>query len=246
MKHILFFILFFTAVTLSAQTEFSTKFRSIPAPKFSAKPKKLPNTTVKDPQTESLDMPPIKTPNVFDNTSITPKSSLEIGKTSDFSMVPKNEFANPGDRYVPKMEKDLDKALKEAGLKEDNEALVYTDISFGEIRTSSAYFIIKYRDCGQIDGDLAKATLNGNVEQTKLLMEFEYKQFKIVLKDGFNTFEIEALNKGLLGGNTAEFRIYDAEGKLLLSDFWQNLNTGVKAKFLIIKENDNNLNKGQK
>lgn len=246
MKHILFFILFFTAAAMSAQTEFSTKYKSIPAPKFSAKPKKLPNKTVKDPQTESLDMPPIKTPNVFDNTSITQKSSLEIGKTSDFSMVPKNEFANPGDRYVPKMEKDLDKALKEAGLKEDNEALVYTDISFGEIRTSSAYFIIKYRDCGQIDGDLAKATLNGNVEQTKLLMEFEYKQFKIVLKDGFNTFEIEALNKGLLGGNTAEFRIYDAEGKLLLSDFWQNLNTGVKAKFLIIKENDNNLNKGQK
>jgi hypothetical protein len=76
-------------------------------------------------------------------------------------------------------------------------------------------------------------------------MEYEYKQFKIVLKDGIKTYEIVALNKCLLGGNTAEFRIYDAEGKLLLSDFWQNLNTGVKAKFLIIKENENSLKKGQ-
>ena len=36
MKQILFFILFFTAVTVSAQTEFGTKFKPIAAPKFGA------------------------------------------------------------------------------------------------------------------------------------------------------------------------------------------------------------------
>nr|WP_315240164.1 hypothetical protein [uncultured Flavobacterium sp.] len=247
MKHILFFILLVTSLTASAQVDFNSGFKTIPAPKFSAKPKKKTIPEVKDPQAEKTDIPSIKTPNVFDNTSITPKSKFQIGEEkSKFTMSTENDFANPGDRYVGKMEKDLNEALKEAGLKEDNEALVYKDISFGEIRTSSAYFIIKYRDCGQIDGDLAKATLNNSIEQPKLLMEYEYKQFKIILKDGINTFEIEALNKGLLGGNTAEFRIYDAEGKLLLSDFWQNLNTGVKAKFLIIKENEDSLKKGQK
>ncbi len=48
MKHILFFILFFTAVTVSAQTEFGTKFKSIPAPKFGAKPKKMPDPAMPD------------------------------------------------------------------------------------------------------------------------------------------------------------------------------------------------------
>lgn len=236
MKHLLFFILFFTAVTISAQTEFSTKFKSIPAPKFSAKPKKLPNTTVKDPQTENLDMPPIKAPNVFDNTSITPKSSFEIGKTNNFSMAPKNDFANPGDRYLPKMEKDLDKALKEAGLKEDQQALALKDISFGVIKTSSAYFIIKCRDYGAIDGDLIKAYFNDGVVKERMLLKYDFQEFKIYFKEGFNTLDIEALNRGELGGNTGEFQIYDAEGNFILSDLWQNLETGVKAKFIILKE----------
>ena len=61
---ILFFILFFAAVTVSAQ-EFGTKFKPIPAPKFSTK-KKTPIPQVKDPQAQTADMPSIKTPNVFD------------------------------------------------------------------------------------------------------------------------------------------------------------------------------------
>jgi len=236
MKQILFFILFFTAVTVSAQTEFSTKFKSIPAPKFGAKPKKLPTPEVKDPQADNLDMPAIKTPNVFDNTSITPKSSFEIGKTSDFSMTPKNDFANPGDRYVPKMEKDLNRALKDAGLKEDEQPMIMADVKYGDIRTSSSYFIIKCRDYGAIDGDLIKAVLNQDVIKERMSLQYEFQEFKIFLQDGINTFEMIALNKGLYGGNTGEFEIYDAEGKLVLSDYWQNFNTGVQSKFVIIKE----------
>ena len=245
MKHILFFILFFTVLTVSAQTEFNSGFKSIPAPKFSVKPKKTPLPEIKDPQADKTDMPSIKTPNVFDNTSITPKSSFEIGKKNNFSMVPKNDFANPGDRYVAKMEKDLDKALKDAGLKEDEQPLVFKDLNFGEIRTSSAYFIIKSRDFGQIDGDLIKATLNESIVKERLLLKYEYQEFKIVFKEGINTFELEALNKGELGGNTGEFQIYDAEGNFILSDYWNNLNTGVKAKFIIIKE-QNLLHKSKK
>jgi hypothetical protein len=43
------------------------------------------------------------------------------------------------------------------------------------------------------------------------------------------------LNRGALGGNTGAFYIYDAEGKLLLSDLWNNL-IPVKSKFTFIKE----------
>src|SRR5690349_1854081 len=140
MKHILFFILFFSALTVSAQGEFNSGFKSIPAPKFDAKPKKLPAPEVKNPESQNTDIPSIKTPNVFDNTSITPKSRFNIGEEkSNFSMSTENKFANPGDRYVGKMEKDLDKALTDAGLKEDRGPLVRKNLEFGNIYTNSAY-----------------------------------------------------------------------------------------------------------
>ncbi|MDX6188358.1 hypothetical protein SGQ83_03275 [Flavobacterium sp. Fl-318] len=237
MKQILFFILFFTAVTVSAQTEFSTKFKSIPAPKFSAKPKKIPSPEIKNPAGTNLDVPSIKTPNVFDNTSITPKSKFQIGEQkSTFTMSTETDFANPGDRYVGKMEKDLDKAVKEAGLKEGRGPLVRKNLEFGDIYTSSTYFIIKCRDAGAIDGDMIKAVFNENVIVQRMVLESNYQQFKITFNEGFNTFELEALNIGSLGGNTGGFEIYDAEGNLILSDYWNNLDTGFKAKFVIVKQ----------
>jgi hypothetical protein len=236
MKHILFFILFFAAVTVSAQTEFGTKFKPIPAPKFSAK-KKTPIPQVKDPQAETTDIPSIKTPNVFDNTSITPKSQLQVGaEKSNFSMAPKNDFANPGDQYVPKMEKDLDRALKDAGLKEEQQPLTMADVSYDEIRTSSPWFVIKCRDYGLVDGDLIKAVLNKDVIKERLLLRADFQEFKIYLTEGINTFEMIALNKGEYGGNTGEFQIFDAEGKFILSDVWRNFNTGVQSKFVIVRQ----------
>ncbi len=108
MKHILLFILFLTAMSVSAQIESSTSFKTIPGGKFTAKPKKTPIPEVKNPQAELNDMPAIKTPNVFENTTITPKSKFQIGEEkSKFTMSTETDFANPGDRYVAKMEKDL-------------------------------------------------------------------------------------------------------------------------------------------
>ncbi|GGF18003.1 hypothetical protein [Flavobacterium limi] len=237
MKHILLFILFFTFLTASAQREFNSGFKSIPAPKFDAKPKNIPAPEVKNPQTQNSDIPSIKTPNVFDNTSITPKSRFQIGEEKNtFSMTPKNDFANPGDRYVPKMEKDLDKALKEAGLKEGRGELVKKNISLGEIRTKSAYFIVKLRDFGAIDGDLVKISSNDQVIQNQLFLDSNYKQVKIILVNGFNKLDFEALNIGSLGGNTAEIQVYDDKGTLVTNDYWNNLAAGFKATIIATKE----------
>lgn len=236
MKHILFFILFFTAITVSAQTEFSTKFKSIPAPKFSAKPKKLSIPEVKDPKANTSDIPSIKTPNVFDNTTITQKSKLQIGEEkSKFTMSTETDFANPGDRYVAKMEKDLDKALKDAGLKEDKGKLVRENIDFGEFTTKSEYFIVKYRDFIVVDGDLVRVSQNFKVIQGSIEMEGNYKQFKITLPLGINKLEFEAITTGASGGNTAEFQIYDAEGKFINSYFWDNLDTGYKGSLIVLR-----------
>jgi len=237
MKHILFFILLFTAVTVSAQTEFGTKFRPIAAPKFGAKPKKTPIPEVKDPKAENLDIPSIKTPNVFDNTSITPKSQLQVGaEKSKFTMSTETDFANPGDRYVPKMEKELDKALKDAGLKEGRGTLVKRNISLGDFRTKSKYFIVKFRDFGAIDGDLVKVSSNDKVIRNELFLDVNFKDVKIDLSDGFNKLDFEALNIGTLGGNTAEIQVYDDQGKLVTNDYWDNLAAGFKASIIVTKE----------
>jgi hypothetical protein len=237
MKHILFFILFFTAVTVSAQTEFGTKFRPIAAPKFSAKPKKTPIPQVKDPQADNSDIPSIKTPNVFDNTSITPKSQLQIGQEkSKFTMSTETDFANPGDRYVAKMEKDLDKALKDAGLREGRGELVKKNISLGEFKTKSNYFIVKFRDFGAIDGDLVRVSSNDMVIRDQIFLDSNFKDVKIVLVNGFNKLDFEALNIGTLGGNTAEIQVYDDKGQLVTNDYWNNLAAGFKASIIVTKE----------
>lgn len=237
MKHILFFILFFTVLTASAQREFNSGFKTIPAPKFDAKPKKNPIPEVKDPQAENTDIPSIKTPNVFDNTSITPKSRFQIGEEkSKFTMSTENDFANPGDRYIPKMEKDLDKALRDAGLKEGRGELVKKNISLGEFKTKSAYFIVKFRDFGAIDGDLVKVSSNDVIIQNQLFLDSNFKQVKIVLSNGFNKLDFEALNIGSLGGNTAEIQVYDDKGTLITNDYWNNLAAGFKASIIVTKE----------
>ncbi|RKR08535.1 hypothetical protein C8C83_0117 [Flavobacterium sp. 90] len=237
MKHILFFILFFTAVTVSAQTEFGTKFKPIAAPKFSAKPKKTPIPQIKDPQADNSDIPSIKTPNVFDNTSITPKSQLQVGQEkSKFTMSTETDFANPGDRYVAKMEKDLDKALKDAGLREGRGELVKKNISLGEFKTKSQYFIVKFRDFGAIDGDLVRVYSNDMVIRDQIFLDSNFKDVKIVLSNGFNKLDFEALNIGSLGGNTAEIQVYDDKGQLVTNDYWNNLAAGFKASIIVTKE----------
>lgn len=236
MKHILLFILFFAAVTVSAQTEFGTKFKPIPAPKFSTK-KKTPIPQVKDPQAETADVPSIKTPNVFDNTSITPKSQFQIGEEkSKFTMSTENDFANPGDQYVAKMEKDLNKALKDAGLLESRGTLVKANISLGDFKTKSEYFIVKFRDFGAIDGDLVKVSSNDVVIKDQILLDSNYKDVKINLTQGFNKLDFEALNLGSLGGNTAEIRVYDDKGQLITNDYWNNLAAGFRATIIVTKE----------
>ncbi|PIF33611.1 hypothetical protein CLU81_4231 [Flavobacterium sp. 9] len=237
MKHILFFILLFTAVTVSAQTEFGTKFKPIAAPKFSAKPKKTPIPQIKDPQADNSDIPSIKTPNVFDNTSITPKSQLQVGQEkSKFTMSTETDFANPGDRYVAKMEKDLDKALKDAGLREGRGELVKKNISLGEFKTKSNYFIVKFRDFGAIDGDLVRVSSNDMVIRDQIFLDSNFKDVKIVLSNGFNKLDFEALNIGSLGGNTAEIQVYDDKGQLVTNDYWNNLAAGFKASIIVTKE----------
>lgn len=232
MTRILFFILIFGITTSSySQFELNKKFKTIPAKKIPVQPKKTESIDPKDP----FAVKPKMTPNA-------PKKKLEDPtysngmKPEPISMIKKNEFINPGDELKEKLEKDLGKTLVREGLKEDDRLLVKIDIKFGEIRTKSDYFIVKYRDFGDIDGDLFRVFFNEDVFADKIFLEYDLNEFKIFLKDGINTMSIQALNKGAIGGNTGEFQIYDSKGKHILTDYWQNLDAGVRANFIIVKE----------
>lgn len=243
MKQILFFIfLICMGSNAFGQIEFKPKFKVIKPQTTTVKPKEkkdIPPPT----NLSKLNLPKIVAPNVFKETNIfgtkpQPNNAFEIGTPENhFSMTPKNKFQHKlGDVYQEKMTKDLDKTMVKEGLKEDDRYLVKIDLNFGQIRTKSRYFVIKFRDFGQIDGDLAKAIFNDYVIHERLEMKFEFQEFKIYFVEGINTLFIEALNRGSLGGNTGEFQIYDAEGQHILSDYWENLDAGVKAKFVIIKD----------
>lgn len=232
MKQFLLFIMMPFAISSYAQNEFGgTKFTPIaPLNTNKVAPKKVTPS--------STDAPLIKAPDVFKKPDVAlPSSSkYQIGETKSFSMEQTNDFVNPGDRIRDKMTKDLDKTLIREGLREDDRLLVKIDKNFGEIRTKSKYFVVKYRDFVYIDGDLIKATLNNQMVGGIMELYSSYGQFVFDLKDGINTFEMEAYSKGTSGGNTCEFKIYDDKGALVRSEFWDNWDKGVKGKFVIIKE----------
>ena len=234
---LLFFVVGFVQMGFS-QIEFNKPFKSIPAkitpqkkPKKPAPEKEKFNN--KDPFAVVPEVDPKSPqPKLTDSAYISPK------KPNPISMIEKKEFDDPGAPVMERMTKDLNKTLVREGLKEDSRYLVKVDVNFGDIRTKSKYFVIKCRDFGAIDGDLIKATLNNQDVKSRLLLGYNYEEFRIYFKDGINIFELEALNRGNLGGNTAEFQIYDDQGKLVRSDYWENWDTGVKGKFIIVKENE--------
>ncbi|HJR99712.1 MAG TPA: hypothetical protein VJ780_02150 [Flavobacterium sp.] len=233
MKQVLLLFMVCFAIEGFAQTDFGTKFKAIAPLNTPAAPKKI--TPSANP---SADNPVIKAPNIFKKPDeVLPSSSkYQIGEAKTFSMEQTNKYANPGDRIRDKMTKDLDKTLIREGLREDDRLLVKIDRNFGEIRTKSKFFVVKYRDYIYIDGDLVKATLNGQMVGGIMELYGNYGQFVFDLKDGINTFEMEAYSKGSSGGNTCEFMIYDDKGALVRSELWDNWDKGVKGKFVIVKE----------
>ena len=243
MKQFLFFIIIMALSSkVFGQIEFKPQFKPIKPQTTTAQPQKakdIPPPT----NLPKLDVPKIVAPNVLNETNIfgtkpKPNNSFEIGAPENhFSMVLKNKFEHKmGDVYQDKITKDLSKTMIREGLKEDDSYLVKIDVDFGVIRTKSKYFVIKFRDHGAIDGDLIKADFNDSTILNDIQLEYSYQEFKIYFNEGFNILKIKALNKGLLGGNTGEFQIYDTEGEFIRSDYWDNWDVGVEGIFKIYKE----------
>jgi hypothetical protein len=105
----------------------------------------------------------------------------------------------------------------------------------GSFKTQSFTSTIRYRDAAYVDGDRIKVYLNDQVIEPEVILDGDFKGFKIKLVPGVNKIDFEALNEGFASPNTAEFQVYDDKGVVIESSQW-NVGTGYKATIVLIKE----------
>ena len=105
---------------------------------------------------------------------------------------------------------------------------------FGQYTSDAKFVVLRCRDHEFVDGDRVRVYINDHVLIPNIRLGSGYQDFELFLDPGMNTVEIEALNQGTSGPNTAEFIIIDDDGDLLFNNEW-NLATGIRAKFIINK-----------
>jgi hypothetical protein len=104
----------------------------------------------------------------------------------------------------------------------------------GKIITSSKKLRIECRDHSFVDGDRVRVYLNERVIYRTIILMGNYFTINLDLDDGFNRIDIEALNQGSSGPNTAEFLVFDETGNVIASKEW-NMLTGNIATLVVIK-----------
>jgi hypothetical protein len=105
----------------------------------------------------------------------------------------------------------------------------------GDFKSGSKFVKFLYRDHQYVDGDRVRIYVNDHVIHPNILLTGEFQGFYIDLEKGFNKIDIEALNQGESGPNTAQFVMYDDNKQVISSNVW-NLATGVKATVIIVKD----------
>jgi hypothetical protein len=139
----------------------------------------------------------------------------------------KEQFADPSKPYTERMNKKSS----------DGEILekFKSDSFLGEFKTGTKIISIACRDHEAPDGDLVRIWLNDKIVVDAILLEVDFKEVYLDLNEGINKIEIEALNQGESGPNTAQFVIFDQKKGMITTNKW-NLTTGVKAKLVILKD----------
>ena len=83
--------------------------------------------------------------------------------------------------------------------------------------------------------DRVQIRFNDQIFYPNILLVENYKKLDVELIKGFNKIDFVALNQGSAGPNTAEVRVYDDQGRLMMANLW-NLATGTKATFIVVKD----------
>lgn len=196
----------------------------------------IPATETKE---ETPDVKPILPTEKSNNNA---RFGLNIPKTltnldfekKELSMFPEEEFGNPGELYIDKINKSLDNvrlSKKEMELRNGST----TDQYFGDFKSTSKTVNVVYRDHGYTDGDIIQVKVNDDIIYARVFLTGSFKGFTLNLKPGFNKIDFLALNQGESGPNTAEFKVIDDQGTVVTHNRW-NLATGVKATVIVVKE----------
>ena len=134
-------------------------------------------------------------------------------------MIEEDGLKSPAEIFEKRWSKDLEKG---------GVIKTMSDQFLGEHRVDTKFVNIICRDHEYPDGDRVRIYINDIIVKDNLLLTSSYRRVEVDLIQGKNTVVIEALNQGESGPNTAEFIVYDDQGKQISSKEW-NLLTGVKA-----------------
>ncbi|NGZ89555.1 hypothetical protein [Psychroflexus maritimus] len=159
------------------------------------------------------------------------KKGLEKKEEEDPEFLKEKQFTNPSDLHEKRLNEKFKEDKREPKIREE----FGENMDLGEFKTSSGKVVIACRDHMMFDGDRVQIKLNGEIIAENILLENKFKTIYVDLKEGFNKVEFIALNQGTAGPNTAELKIFDEDGKIIVSNVW-NLLTGVNAHAMFIKE----------
>ena len=109
------------------------------------------------------------------------------------------------------------------------------DQYLGDFKSNAPFVQVIFRDHEVADGDRVRILYNDREVEANVLLQERFKRLNIDLIPGFNKIEFIALNQGESGPNTAEIRVYDNVGGLIMANQW-NLATGNKATLILVKE----------
>lgn len=110
-----------------------------------------------------------------------------------------------------------------------------TSLELGKLETSSKSIRIICRDHSYVDGDRVKLYVNEEVIRRSITLKGGYYSVDVNLKEGFNRIDIEALNQGSSGPNTAEFKVLDENGIVIADKEW-NILTGYIATLVVMRK----------
>ena len=109
-----------------------------------------------------------------------------------------------------------------------------SDYSLGTLQSTSKSMRIEVRDHSLVDGDRIKIYVNEHLINSNLMLNGLSHIIHISLIKGYNKIDIEAINEGYSGPNTAELKVFDENGYLISSQEW-NILTGQRATLGVVR-----------
>ncbi|HAT70211.1 MAG: hypothetical protein CL818_08835 [Croceibacter sp.] len=180
-----------------------------------------------------------------ENSSLRSKTSPSLSKTNNgFTVLPKSESSISKDDskkmvdMTPQKSKFIDQRYDiQPKWSEENfpvEEVFTGDRNLGTIKTTSKYVEVFFRDYGNVDGDIIQVYLNKELVEGNITLSGGYKVMLIDIKPGISILDFKAVSMGLFAPNTAELKVIDSSGHVVMDRYW-SLATGNKATIQLVR-----------